>query len=351
MLRHRFYDVPGPAYLFRSTPDASDQRKVLEEPIRQWCAFELIRAYGILVTDIVFEHPVKVGSKQYRVDIVVKRNNFPWIVVECKEPGYAKHDNAIAQAISYADAREIQAEFAVYTNGAEWLVSRKVQSAWVAVPDLPTNPTQGAVALRDIFHAIYHLEPLLFNLDDPIGGKDAKHFFHSMQVFFCGYNLLTEHLEQTLVHATDNICRVLSVEAADEKYRWGKLHAAAGDWQQYCARIGLESDVSDVDTGGMFGAELARVRMDLERIIRGTAGLHVSDVLLIRLDVALLNYAERAARKSEQFLPLTPDIHRTLRDFLNYLLTIHFNTQVPDPIDTDSTSDVKSYCRIRSNRP
>src|SRR5688572_15250863 len=102
MLRHRFYDIPASAHLFSGAVNGSDQRKAPEEAIRQWCAFELIRAYALPVRDMICEQPVKVGSKQYRIDILVKRNGFPWVVVECKEPDYTRHDHAIAQAISYA---------------------------------------------------------------------------------------------------------------------------------------------------------------------------------------------------------------------------------------------------------
>ena len=88
-----------------------------EEPVRQWCAFELIRAYGLTVTELTFEKKVRVGSKIYRIGILVQRNGLPWIVVECKEPGCTKHDDGLAQAISYAGAATISAEYAVYTNG------------------------------------------------------------------------------------------------------------------------------------------------------------------------------------------------------------------------------------------
>jgi hypothetical protein len=345
VLRHRFYDVPTATYLFRGVVTASDDRKAPEEPVRQWCAFELMRGYGILVGDIVFEQPVKVGSKQYRIDILVKRNGFPWIVAECKEQAYTRHDNAIAQAISYADAREIQAEYVLYTNGAEWLVRRKVQGEWVAVPDLPNGHLPGRIVpLREMMNAVYQIQPLLHKLDEPIAGMDAERFFEAMQYFFCGYNLFTDSNKPVLVNATDNLCRVLSVKGAGKDYYWGKLASAAKEFGQFCDLIGFQSTVHDIDTGGMFAAEIARIRLRLEEIIAGTTGSNSCDVLLMRLNIALLTYGERAARENEKFLPVTPEIHRTLRDLLNYGLAVHFNTQIPDPIDTDAMFDVKSCC-------
>ena len=55
MLCAPFYQVNVEAYLFPERVKASNKRKKLEEPVRQRCAFELVRAYGISITDIEFE--------------------------------------------------------------------------------------------------------------------------------------------------------------------------------------------------------------------------------------------------------------------------------------------------------
>src|SRR5437867_2251050 len=71
MAREPFYEIPKAAYLFGGGLSASENRDPHEESVRQWCAYELLRAYGIKITEMEFERPVKVGSKRYRIDIVV----------------------------------------------------------------------------------------------------------------------------------------------------------------------------------------------------------------------------------------------------------------------------------------
>ena len=84
MERRPFYQIKPSAYLFRSDDQKAKDRLDLEEPVRQWCAFELIRAYGIQVQRLTFEAEARVGSKTYRIDILIKLKDQPWAVVECK---------------------------------------------------------------------------------------------------------------------------------------------------------------------------------------------------------------------------------------------------------------------------
>ena len=86
MKRRPFYQVPSGAWLFRSALPTDSKREQHEEPVRQWCAFELMRAYGIAVTDISLEQRARVGSKSYGIDLLVSRNGSPWIVIECNDP-------------------------------------------------------------------------------------------------------------------------------------------------------------------------------------------------------------------------------------------------------------------------
>src|SRR5688572_16878155 len=107
MSRDRYYEVPRGAWIFSPPEVETVTRAQLEEPVRQWCVFELIRAYGYRVSDFTFEHPVRVGSKNHRIDILVHLGGKPFAVVECKERNHTKHAAAVDQALSYAGAREI----------------------------------------------------------------------------------------------------------------------------------------------------------------------------------------------------------------------------------------------------
>ena len=344
MPRHRFYEIPVGAYLFRPPSPEPKAKTSPEEQVRQWCAFELIRHYGLFVSDLEFERPVKVGSKTYRIDVLVNRNGFPWIVVECKEANFKKHADAMAQAISYADARDIQAEFAVYTNGGEWHVKRKVQRDWVEVPDLPTRSIEpSGPMLGEILDALHEAAPLLHKLDEPLSDKDAECFLGAMQTFFHGHNMLTAEVDAYLCTATDHLLRVLSVRNADLSYQWDKLHTAWRNWEAYRKRAGSTSVIHEVDTGGRIDAACSSLHYSLENLVREAPTPRSCDALVLRLDVALLDYAKKVFHKGNQFLPIGHLVHHALRDFLNYAFKTELDTQLPDPVDTGSMEQVKSF--------
>jgi predicted type IV restriction endonuclease len=135
-MRLPYFEISPDAYLYPEKVKES-VRKQPEEPVRQWCAYELVRAYGISVANIEFERPVRMGSRPHWIDILVLRDGKPSVVVECKKPSDRKAEKAMEQAVSYADAPDIRAEFAVVTNGTDWQVKRRIQGIWCPVPDLP----------------------------------------------------------------------------------------------------------------------------------------------------------------------------------------------------------------------
>jgi len=349
MRRQPFYQIDPGAYLHQGAGVGAAEQHGPEEAVRQWCAFELIRAYGFRVTNLQFEHPVKVGSRTYRIDIVVLRNNSPWIVVECKEPDYSRHAHAIEQAISYADAKTIQAEFAVYTNGSTWHVRRKVQSEWVTIPDLAVDHhSESIVYLSQILSTFHELSPLLLWLDESVKGEEAKMYLDAMQSFFHAHNLLLRGADQELVHGTDYLLRVLSVKDAHVQYQLSNLQAARRCWDSYRERIGSDVRISEVDEGDRLRVAWYRLHNPLMQLISGEPKPPAANTLLLRLNLALLDYGQAATEAGDQFIPLSPAIHHALRDFLNFALTVHFNTRLPDSIDDGAMRDMKQYCR--SNR-
>lgn len=136
-MREIFYTVDQKAWLFTVQAEDAERGKP-EENVRQWCIYELLRSYGVLINNVKIECPVRVGTRTHRADIVVMREDRPYIVIECKSRRTRKHEEAMNQAISYATASDMNAEFAVYTNGDVWWVRRRVKDVWVPIPDLPT---------------------------------------------------------------------------------------------------------------------------------------------------------------------------------------------------------------------
>jgi len=346
MRRRSLYEVPSAAYLFCRVVSEGTALPKPEEPVRQWCAFELLRAYGFSITDLVFEHPVKVGSKKYSIDILVMRGGTPWIVVECKEPDYARHEKGIEQAISYADASRIQAEFAVYTNGTQWLVRRKIQGTWTGIIDLPAlTAPDPAIPLSAILSTMYTVGPLLHKLDEPLSGAEARRYLEAMQRFFHGHNLLTEQTEDEICYATDNLLRVLSAGGEEAKYCLGKLQTSRGYWERFRARTGAGRFIPEVDEGDLLRIAWGRLHNALSDLISGAAKPLGANLLLLRLDLSLLDYGKAASETRTQFPPITPGIYHAFRDYLNHTLTVRFNTQLPDSIDRGAIHDLKLYCQ------
>lgn len=345
MARERFYEISEAAYLFPDIIRNAGIGKRMEEAVRQWCAYELMRAYGIKISEIEFERPVKVGSKQYRIDILVSCRGVPAVVVECKHREFIKHTEAITQAISYADSQNIRAEFVVYTNGAEWYVKRRIREKWVGVIDLPFwIDESGAVPVTELLRALSLANPLLGNLHDSLGGTDARTFLGAMQQFFCGTNLLNVDINKNLSAAVDNLLRSLGA-AGDTPYQNGKFNAARSYFEQYRKQADVGTEI--VAGQDSLWREMQYLYGALLNIVEGTTGMAVGDLLVLRLATALLDYGRslREVKKPASYPPIGPKVQQPLHDYLQAALLLNLNMSLPDQLDKTSISDLQGYCR------
>jgi len=344
MAREPFYEINRTAYLFGKGSPTNPDRDQPEESVRQWCAYELLRAYGIKIAEIEFEHPVKVGSKNYRIDILVSRNGVPAVVVECKPRDHKKHAEGVEQAISYADAQNIQAEFAIYTNGDTWHVKRRIRNQWVSVTDLPQQVDRnGTEPITELLRALEALNPLLCKLGETLTGENAWNFIGAMQEFFNGTNLLTEDIDADLRFATDNLLRCLGA-AGDAHYQCGKFRAAESCFEKYrkAADIGFEI----LPGHDSLWSEMKHLHAALMSIVEGTKGVALGDLLVLRLSTALVDYGRRLrdVKNTKSYPALGPSVHDPLRDYLSYALAVHLNVSLPDPLDNIWISDIRRYC-------
>lgn len=314
-----------------------------EEPVRQWCAHELLRAYGYPVTDLSFEEPVKVGSKTYRMDILVRRRNSPWLVIECKEPEYGKHEHAMEQAVSYAGAESVKAEFALYTNGKVWNARRCVSGLWTPVADIPHfEEAKADGSIDDLLLTMEVLMPLLHKLDERLEGSDARRFLEALQRFFHGRNLLTRGNDRDLCFATDNVLRVLSVGMNDLPYAAGKLSGAGQCYERYRERAGI-GQVFCLPLNGELWQDILDLKNGVASMIeRGTDS--TGEMPLIRLNLALLDYGREVALRRGALIPLTPQINATLREYLKQVMAVQLNLRLPDTLEEVLSSDMKIFC-------
>lgn len=343
-MRGPFRQIPKEVYLFSSILGEGGGPNSREEPVRQWCAFELIRSYGIHPSDLSFEEQVKIGSKTYRIDILVKRDGSPWIVIECKEPKFKKHDKAVEQAVSYGAAEGIKAEFVVYTNGTEWRVKRWVQGAWLDVTDIPDLRQPNALGSLDaLLFSIDHVAPIIHKLDEQLSGKEARIFFEALQVFFHGSNLLTHTVDPDLKFGTDNLLRVISTGPDDGNYARGKLNGAGRLFDRYIEKSGIGHTAGEIgeERIGMFATFIATSLDPLREAGQSTGALNDE---LIRLIIALLHYLRSQSASTEIYPAVPATIHEPLRRFLTKALALNLNLALPDALESEITSDAKMMC-------
>lgn len=347
MFRQPFYTVREEAYLYPGITVREGDQEQHEEKVRQWCAYELIRTYGIRIDEIEFERQVKIGSKRYRIDILVTRNGRPWVVVECKRRNVNKPVEGIAQAISYADEKSVQAPFAVYTNGDIWHTQRKVADQWLPVPDLPARTDlRTGEPLTEILRALKEVGPILHKLDENLEQLEAKKFLSSMQSFFVGGNIFTDGIDQDLLSATDHLLRVLSCADHHPGYLFGKLERAHAEFESYRKTAALSGLVVPPVATAPVAENLQYLSSSLSRMIDGADGTGGLDHHLLRLNIALAEYGMGQIEKRKKLFPqLSSSIHRALTEFLNASMSIHMNTQLPDHLDRIGIGDVKNYCQ------
>jgi hypothetical protein len=346
MPRKQFYDIGKQAYLFPGQCQLDGERNNLEEPVGQWCAHELIRAYGICITDIEFERQVKVGSKSYRIDILVSRRGEPWAVVECKEPGYTKHEGGMAQAISYAAAQEIKAEFAVYTNGNAWNVQRCLHGQWVPVPDIPIpGGDEARKPMEYLLQTIHDVAPLLYILHEPIEGKTVKKFFEKMQRFFHGWNCLTSESGNKNLHfAVELLLRVLSAGKESEHYCHSKLEDARASLERFRDSAGFPFEIYPLEGAQSIFMKMRALNLAVSGMVKGTKDLSVYEGYLLRLSAALLEYGQNWASSKDPYPQVGANVHDALEDLLSYVLAVRLNVSLPDALDSGAVRDMKSYC-------
>ena len=343
--RRPFHGIPRSAYLYVGppAPDADDGEP--EEAVRQWCAFELMRAYGFSINDLNFEAQVQVGSKTYRIDILVHRNGVPWIVVECKAPN-GKGDKAIEQAISYADSPRVEAEYVLYTNGIDWQVCRRLTGRWNPVLDLPCVRFEaaGGIDITHFFACFADVAPLLYKLDETIEGKEAKCFLDALQRFFHGWNLLTDGVDQQLASCADNLLRAIGLPDAPHQYRSEKYNHARDGFNRFRSLTGSGLEVSPIGGEVPVATGFLELAIAVSQAVEATSKNAGPNVLLLRVIAGLLDYGIKAERTKRQFPTLSASIHHSLREFLQHQFKTKFDALLPDPVDQLASSDFRLYC-------
>ncbi|MCC6156483.1 MAG: type I restriction enzyme HsdR N-terminal domain-containing protein [Deltaproteobacteria bacterium] len=104
--------------------DRKFRKETPEEYVRQEIEKSLVREYKYLREEIAVEFPIKIGSKNKRVDLAVfpegsaHRQETAWALIECKAATVSPNDkeDGVEQLKSYL-AASLNAEFGMWTNG------------------------------------------------------------------------------------------------------------------------------------------------------------------------------------------------------------------------------------------
>ena len=106
-----------------------------EEWVRQSFLQYLIRVKNYSPSLISVEKMIKVGEMQKRYDIVVYKNNLPWMIIECKKNNVTINTAVIEQVIRYNMALLIS--YFVVTNGNQSFAYEVSDNTFKELSDLP----------------------------------------------------------------------------------------------------------------------------------------------------------------------------------------------------------------------
>ena len=117
-----------PSYPFKLRKDES--REMIFDPFRRkWVALtpeEWVRQNILQYLEQVMHYPasliaveksIKLGELTKRFDILVYKNNVPWMIIECKEANEKIADKTITQLYQYQQV--LNAEYLIASNGHE----------------------------------------------------------------------------------------------------------------------------------------------------------------------------------------------------------------------------------------
>ncbi|MBU1417326.1 MAG: type I restriction enzyme HsdR N-terminal domain-containing protein [Proteobacteria bacterium] len=342
---HAFYELNPKVYLFGKSSQQPEER------VRQWVLFELLSTYGISIQNIKIEQSVKVGTRTHYADIVIFREKLPHVVIECKRRKDNKVEAGLDQAISYASANSIQAEYAVYANGGDWLARRKVGKEWVAIPDIPKrSDTPQVVGLQELLSALDELRPALYWFNRAVPPEEAQAFFGVLQIAFSGASFLSEDCDKELLVAADYLLRVLSSAsiAQDENYAYAKLKGAFDCLASYLATF--KKDVSIPDYHYKLRELIILPQMHLDQLVMDTHGIISADTILSRFILALLHYLHTLhdqARSAKRFTyHEVPEVLTSeLGDLLAFFFEIKLGVTFPDKLSHMDISAIRASCK------
>jgi len=99
-----------------------------EEWVRQQLIHYLINKKNIPASLLSVEKQILVGGRKRRYDLVVYKNDIPWMIVECKEETETLNEAVLQQVLSYTSTMKVH--FVCLSNGKQVFCYNVQESSW-----------------------------------------------------------------------------------------------------------------------------------------------------------------------------------------------------------------------------
>jgi len=106
-----------------------------EEWVRQNLLQYLVQNLQYPASLIAVEKEIKLGELSKRFDIVVYKNELPWMIIECKEAKVALNEKTMLQVLQYQQV--LMAQYLFMSNGHETLGAKIESGKLQALQNFP----------------------------------------------------------------------------------------------------------------------------------------------------------------------------------------------------------------------
>jgi len=107
-----------------------------EEWVRQNFLKYLLQVMHYPASLIAIEKEIQIGELKKRFDILVYKNDYPWLLIECKEMNVPINESVMQQLLRYQTI--VQADYLIVTNGNETRGIGKENNQFTTLNTIPS---------------------------------------------------------------------------------------------------------------------------------------------------------------------------------------------------------------------
>ncbi|WGH25284.1 MAG: type I restriction enzyme HsdR N-terminal domain-containing protein [Candidatus Shikimatogenerans bostrichidophilus] len=106
-----------------------------EELLRQKIILYLILVKGYNISNISVEEFLYIKNQIYKIDILVKKNNYPYIIIECKSPKIKINNNNLNQILQYGNI--LNNKYYLLTNSIDHIIFKIKKTKLIFIKNFP----------------------------------------------------------------------------------------------------------------------------------------------------------------------------------------------------------------------